>query len=245
MVKPTLDKGHTRMANILWEYQTHDMRKPIVIPPLEHNQESQDYTVTISHDSNRPITGCSFYISPFTGTYLGTHSPNQDYERILWLANNYNDFGLSIEQEYVARGVIESYSSVSTNVRYARVIDLSRPEGADIFAGENLLMVSGAESGSQMLINNYDPVRKLINLNGSFFSDVTNDNYEIRINKKTFFKSRVGSSFSNPIALLNRGGIINRFEKVTFKIKLKIPQFAMSAGSFYFDLNMRYTSLDN
>lgn len=233
------------MANILWEYSTHDMRKPIAIPPLEQGQESQDYTITISHDSNKPITGCGLYLTPYTGNYLGTHSPSQDYERLLWLANNYANFGLSIEQEYIARGVAERYSSVTTNVRYARVIDLSRPESVDIFSGQNLRMVSGEQSGSEILINDYDPVRKLINLNGSFFSDVTGDSYEIKINKKAFFKSKIGSSFSHPIPLLNRGGIINRFEKVTFKVKLKIPQFALSSGSFYFDLNMRYTSLDD
>ena len=233
------------MANILWEYNAHDMRKPIQIPPLEHGQESQDYAITISHDSNKPITGCGIYITPYTGTYLGTHSPAQDYERLLWLANNYEGFGLSIEQQYAARGVVETYSSVVTNVRYARITDLSRPEGSDIFSGENLKMMSGLENGSEMLVSNYDPVRKLINLSGSFFSDVTGDNYEININKTTFFKSKVGSSFSHYIPILNRGGIINRFEKVNFKIKLTIPQFAQSAGSFYFDLNMRYTSLDD
>lgn len=244
MATQTIEKEPIQMTNIRWEYLTHDMRKPIEIPVMEQGQESQEYEILISHDSSLPIKDCSVYLSPYSGNYLGTHSPLQDFERLLWFADNYPGFGLSVQQEYIARGTIDSYSAVTTNVRFARVIDLNRPEGSDIFSGETLKMVSGEETDSESIISSYDPVRKLINLSGSFFTDVTGDNYEIDIKKEDFFKSRQGSSFSNPIALLNRGGIISRFETVKIKVKLKIPPFALSAGVFYFDLNMRYTSMD-
>jgi len=232
------------MANIRWEYLTQDMRKPITILAMQQGEESQEFNILVSHDSSRPITGCSIYISPYSGNYLGTHSPLQDFERLLWFADNYPGFGLSMQQEYVARGTLDSYSAVTTNVRFARAIDLNRPETIDIFAGQTLKLTSGEETDSESIISSYDPVRKLINLSGSFFSDVTGDNYEINIEKEDFFKSKQGSSFSSPIPVLNKGGIINRFETIVIKVKLKIPPFALSAGVFYFDLNMRYTSMD-
>jgi hypothetical protein len=244
MARQTIEKELTQMANIRWEYLTQDMRKPIVIPIMEQGQESQEFEILISHDSARPITGCSIYVSPYSGNYLGTHSPLQDFERLLWFADNYPGFGLSVQQEYIARGTIDSYSAITTNVRFARLIDLDRPETTDIFAGEVLKLTSGEEADSESVISSYDPVRKLINLSGSFFTDISNDNYEIAIQKEDFFKSKVGSSFSNPIPILNKGGIISRFEKIMIKVKLRLPPFALSAGVFYFDLNMRYTSMD-
>lgn len=225
------------MANLLWQYNQTAIQEPIVLSPLEQNQESIEYEVTVQHDSNKPITQCAFYISPFSGEYKGTHSPQKDYERVLWLANNYPGFGLSIRQEYSVAGEIDAYSTI-------RLMDLSRPEETDIFTGETLEIMTGEENGNSLLITSYDPQRKLFLLNGSFFNDVTAQSYKISINKEQFFKSQEGSSFNHAIPLIFGGGVINRFEQAKFKIKLRIPKFAVSAGTFFFDLNMRYTSLD-
>lgn len=225
------------MANILWEYNQSAVRVPIVIDPLEQLQSSSEYEVTISHDSAKPITECSLYISPFTGKYEGTHSPQKDYERVLWLANNYPGFGLTVRQEYTATGEIDSYSTI-------RLIDLARIENIDIFSGETLEITSGPENGNTQTVTSYDPLRKLFILGGSFFNDVSNENYQIKIDKETPFKTQQGSSFTYPIPLVFAGGVIGRFEKTSFKIKMNIPKFAQSAGTFYFDLNLRYTSLE-
>lgn len=225
------------MAKILWEYNQSAVKVPIIINPLEQLQESTEYEVTISHDSSKPITECGLYISPFTGDYKGTHSPQKDYERVLWLANNYPGFGLSVRQQYTASGEVDSYGTI-------RLVDLARIENLDIFSGEALEITSGPENGNNQEIISYDPVRKLFILGGSFFNDVTGENYQINIDKTTYFKTQQGSSETFPIPLVFAGGVIARFEKTSFKIKMSIPKFAMSAGSFYFDLNLRYTSLD-
>ena len=75
------------MTQILWKYSDTSIRNPLQIQPLEHDQDSIEYDITISHDSDEEITQCAFYISPFTGDYTGTDSPLKDYERVLWLAN--------------------------------------------------------------------------------------------------------------------------------------------------------------
>lgn len=230
-------KELTKMANLLWEYNNQAIKTSVVIDPLQQLEESAEYTISVKHDSSKPITECGFYLTPYSGNYTGTHSPQKDLERVLWLANNYPGYGLSIRQEYVASGEIDSYGTI-------RLIDLSRPENIDIFSGETIEITSGPENGNTQLINSYDPLRKLFILNGSFFYDVTGDSYRILIDQEKFFKTGQGSSFSYPIPLVTNGGIINRFETITFKLKMRIPKFAMSAGSFLFDLNMRFTSLD-
>lgn len=225
------------MTKILWEYNDLSIRNPLNLGALEHNQDSLEYEVVISHDSNRKISECGFYISPFSGDYNGTDSPIKDYERVLWLANNYPGHGLSIRQEYRADGDIDNYSNI-------RLIDLDRFENTDIFSGRNLEITSGPEDGNSVVIDSYDTSRKIFNLNNSFFSDVTGETYTVQINDEMFFRSLQGSSFVNPIPLINKGGIIERQERVTFYITMRIPKFAMSAGSFLFDLNLRFTSLD-
>lgn len=225
------------MTNILWEYNNLGVSSPIQIEPLEQLGESTEYEVVVSHDSNKPITECGFYISPYTGEYRGTHSPQKDYERLLWLADNYPGYGLSVRQEYSASGDIDSASSI-------RLIDLERNEPIDIFTGEQLKITSGSQSGNSIEIISYDPGRKLFLLNTAFPDDVTGQNYEIAIDKQTYFKNKSGSSYNYPIPLINEGGVIDKFVKTSFKIKLAIPKFAISAGSFYFDLNLKFTSLE-
>lgn len=225
------------MAKILWEYGAQDIRQPIIIDSMGLDEVSQEYQVFISHDSDKPITGCALYLQPFTGDYLGTDSPRKDYERLLWMANNYKGYGLSVVQNYLATGNIDDYAQT-------KLIDLNRTEPVDIFPGELLEITSGSQSGQSIPITSFDPVKKIFTLQGAFFEDVTGDNYKVDIQTETFFKSRQGSNFATPIQVLHRGGTINRFEKISFKIKLRIPPYANSSGVFYFDLNLRFTSID-
>lgn len=225
------------MARILWEYGAQDIRQPIIISPLEQEGVSQEYEILISHDSDKPITGCALFLEPFTGDYQGTSSPKKDYERLLWMANQYEGYGLSVIQTYLATGNIDDYGQT-------RLIDLARTEPVDIFAGEFLEITSGGQSGQSIQIQSYDTIKKVFNLGGEFFEDVTGDNYKVDIQQETFFKNQQGSSFAHPINLLHRGGTINRFEKILFKVKLRIPPHVYSSGVFYFDLNLTFTSVD-
>ena len=224
------------MTQILWKYNDTSIRDPLKIMPLEQNEDSIEYEVTISHDSDEQITECAFYISPFTGDYTGTDSPLKDYERVLWLANNYPDHGLSIRQQYQANGTVGDHSNI-------RITDLLRSEPSDIFTGEQLEITSGLESGNSILINDYDIDRKIFFLQNSFFNNVTGETYRVVIDEELFFKSKQGSSFENPIRMIYKGGVIPRQEEVTFKLRMRIPKFAQSAGSFLFDLNVRFTDL--
>jgi hypothetical protein len=225
------------MTKILWEFNQLAITQPIIIDPLEQLQESQEYEIQISHDSNKPIVNCGFYLSPFSGRYTGTDTPDKDYERVLWLANNYPGFGLSIRQEYEAFGTVDSYGTV-------RLLDLTRPEEVDIFSGQELEILGGSENGNKRIITAYDPLRKYFTLSGSFVNDVTSENYQILINEERFFKSKDGAAFSGAIPILYGGGTIARFEKIKVRLKMRIPKFAISAGSFMFDLNLRYTPVE-
>ena len=225
------------MAKILWEYGAQDIRQPIIISSLSEGELSQEYEVFVSHDSDRPITGCALYLQPFSGDYNGTESAKKDYERLLWMANNYEGYGLSVVQNYLATGNIDDYAQT-------KLVDLNRTETVDIFPGELLEITSGSESGQSIPIVSFETVKKIFTLEGAFFEDVTGDNYKVEIQREEFFKAKQGSSFALPIQLLHRGGTINRFERISFKVKLRIPPFVISSGVFYFDLNLRFTSID-
>lgn len=224
------------MTTIVWKYNELIPNQPIDIGALAQNDVSLEYEIQVSHDSNKKITECGFYISPFTGGYTGTHSPIKDYERVLWLANNYPGFGLSIRQVYKASGIINGGS----NVRY---IDLDRPEPRDIFAGEQLEITSGSESGHSTGIEQFDTERKIFFTENSFATDIVDHNYQVVINKEQFVKTGQGASYDSPIPLIYGGGVIDRLESTKLFLVMKIPQFAVSAGTFLFDLNMRFTSL--
>ena len=224
------------MTKVLWKYNEMSIRNPLQVMPLEHNQTSIEYEITISHDSDGEIKECAFYISPFTGDYAGTDSPIKDYERVLWLANNYPNHGLSIRQQYQANGEVQDHSNI-------RIIDLNRFEPTDIFTGQELEITSGPESGNSILINDYDIDRKIFFLQNSFFNNVNSETYRVVIDEESYFKSKQGSSFENPIQMIHSGGVITRQEEVTFSLKMDIPKFAQSAGSFLFDLNLRFTDL--
>jgi hypothetical protein len=225
------------MTTIVWKYSNLIIKDPVSLGAMAQEEDSLEYEIEVSHDSNEKISECAFYISPFTGNYTGTDSPIKDYERVLWLANNYPGFGLSIRQEYSVSGVIDSGS----NVRY---IDLDRPEPLDVFAGETLELTSGNQSGNTDIITSFDAQRKLFFMENGFATNVTGDNYRIDIDKELFFKTGQGASTDSAIPLIFGGGVIDRAEATNLYLKMRIPKFAQSAGSFLFDLNMKFTSLE-
>ena len=105
-------------------------------------------------------------------------------------------------------------------------------------------MASGPESGNSVLIESFDVQRKLFFLENDFASSIVGHNYKIEINRETFFKTKQGATYPDPIQILEGGGILNRLESTKIFLKMRIPKFALSSGSFLFDLNMRYNSLE-
>lgn len=225
------------MANLIWTYNNLVVDDAINLGGLEHLQESQVFDITIAHDSNQEISECGFYISPYTRDYDGSFSPNKDYERLLWMANNYPGYGLSIRQVYEVTGQIDGHDGI-------RLIDFDREERTDIFKGSTVEILSGDAVGETAVISSYNPATQLFILSSDFSSNVIGSNYKILIDKEIFFKSGQGASYDTLIPLIYKGGVIERFDQVNVSVKLRIPKFAQSAGKFLFDLKMQYTSLE-
>jgi hypothetical protein len=225
------------MPNILWEYNDLAVDQPFDMGAASLEEVTDTFDVKVSHDSRSRITECAFYITPYSGVYRGTDSPLKDYERVLWLADNYPGFGLSIRQKYEPTGEVDSSGE-------ERIVDLDRTEEIDIFSNEEIEMISGQEIGNKLTILSYDIPNRIFNVDGNFQTNVDGESYLIQIDREEFFKSRNGSSFSSPIPLIFQGGVLNRGQSAEFTLQMRIPKFAQSAGTFYFDLNMRYTSLD-
>jgi len=225
------------MPNLIWKYNNTVINNPIDFGQLEHLAETQEYEIEISHDSNEEITDCGFYLSNYSGEYNGTHTPLVDYERVLWLANNYPGYGLSIRQGYEVTGQIDGHDGI-------RIVDYERDEKKDIFAGNFLEILSGDAIGEKIEIDHYDIDKQFFIMKGNYTFNVSGANYKILIDKEVFFKTGAGADYSTMIPLIYRAGTIKRMDSAKIIIKLKIPKFAQSAGSFLFDLNMQFTSLE-
>ncbi len=237
MERQTTTEAHTVVANLIWKYNELVLSAPIELGSLPHLGESSEFEVKISHDSALEISESGFYLKPFSNLYEGTFSPLKDFERVLWLANNYPGYGLSIRQEYEVTGQLDVHDGI-------RLIDFERNERTDVLTGETIEILSGDALGETAIIDSYNPTNQIFILNGNFSTDVTNENYKISIDKEEFFKTGQGSDYTNTIPLIYKGGVIERLDEVTVKLKLRIPKFAQSAGKFLFDLNMEFTSLE-
>lgn len=237
MERPYTDKDLIAMANIIWRYQDLVVENPIPMGSLEHLAETTEFEIEISHDSNQEISNCGFYIDRFTNQYNGSFSPLKDYELLLWLANNYPGFGLSIRQVYEVTGQIEGADGI-------RIIDFDRNERTDIFSGANMEILSGDAVGEIASIASYNPDTQLFLLNNDFSANVTGASYRITIDQEKFFKTGQGSSYDSAIPLVYKGGVIERLDQTSVFLKLRIPKFARSAGNFLFDLKMEFTSLE-
>jgi len=199
-------------------------------------ESSQEYEIEIGHDSDLPITECGFYISPFTGDYKGSHSPRKDLERILWYGDNYPGFGLSLIQRHSVTGVLDSHNGIA-------VSDYERFEQSDIFAGQELQILSGNSVGESVEIDYYDTGSQTFILKGDFSNNVGNENYRIIIRKEQFFKSRQGSAEPHSMPLIKNAGRLERLETADVFLRIRTPKFALSAGDHLFDFNMRFTSI--
>lgn len=226
------------MANLIWEYEDLVINKPVNFGSFEHLTESQEFEIRIKHDSDEEISNAGFYISPYTEDYIGSFSPLKDYERTLWLANNYEGFGVSLRQEYTVTGKVSSHDGL-------RLVDFERAERSDIFTGSSIEMISGNAQAESILIDSYNPLNQVFTLANDFSVNVGGDNYRIVINKETFLKTGQGSDYNSLIPLIYKGGVIERFDSAVVVMKIRIPKFAQSAGNFLFDLNMQFTSLED
>ena len=225
------------MSKLIWEYNNSVIADPLELGTLEHLAESAEFDVAVSHDSTLEISDCSFYISPFTEDYEGSFSALKDFERVLWLGNNYPGYGLSLRQVYEVTGTVDGHDGI-------RLVDFNRAEKNDIFSGNSIEILTGPAVGESVLISNYDPLTQVMTLASDFSADVKGSDYKISIDNEDFFKVGSGADYSSAIPLIYKGGVIERFDSATIKLKLRIPKFAQSAGNFLFDLNMQFTSLE-
>ena len=124
-----------------------------------------------------------------------------------------------------------------------RIVDYDREELVDIFAGSEMEALTGASLGEKIEIESYNPGGRFFTMAGDFSSDISEQNYKILVHDETPFKTRQGSSFTQTIPLIHKGGLIDRLEFVPIKVQVKIPQFAQSAGTFLFDLNMKFSDI--
>jgi hypothetical protein len=225
------------VANLIWEYNNLVVSEPINLGALEHLSVTSEFEVKIRHDSDQEISGAGFYLSPYTERYEGSFSPIKDFERVMWLANNYPGYGLSIRQEYEVTGQIDGHDGV-------RIIDFERDERTDIFTGSQIEILSGPATGEIITISSYDPKTQKMTVASDFSADVKDANYKIVIDEEKFFKTGQGADFDTMIPLVYKGGVIERLDEAVIKLRLRIPKFAQSAGSFLFDFNMQFTSLE-
>jgi len=225
------------MTILIWEYNNIVVSDPVNLGSFQELDSSQEYEIIIRHDSNKEITNCGFYIKPFTGNYKGTHSPMKDYERVLWYGNNYPGYGISLIQRYTVTGTIDNHNGV-------HLADYERAEQKDIFAGQEIEILSGQALGEKATISSYDKSSQIFSLNQNFSVNVDNENYRIAIRDEKFFSTGQGSSYGNIIPLIYNAGIIERLGAVMVSLRVKIPQFALTAGRHFFDLNMEYTSTE-
>jgi len=236
-VKHIIAEVHTVVPNLIWEHNDLVVREPINLGNFQHLTQSQEFELIISHDSNQEITECGFYISPFSKNYDASFSAIKDYERMLWFANNYEDFGLSIRQQYEVTGQFDGHDGI-------RLLDFEREERTDIFSGSSIEILSGDALGETAEIASYNPKNQIFLLASDFSANVKDTNYKIVIDRTQYFKTGQGSDYTTAIPLVYRGGVIERLDTAIVTIKLKIPNFAQSAGNFLFDFDMQFTSLE-
>lgn len=237
MVRQNIVQEYILVANIIWEYNNLVIDQPVELGTLEHLTESDVFNIKIRHDSNKEISECGFCLNPFEKLYDGSFSAIKDYERVIWLANNYPGYGLSIRQKYEVTGQIDGHDGI-------RIIDFERDERTDIFSASSIEILSGAATGESAIISSYNPENQIFTMASDFSSNVKDANYKISIDKELFFKTGQGADYNTIIPLIYKGGVIERLDETEIELKLRIPKFAQSAGNFLFDLDMQFTSLE-
>lgn len=198
------------------------------------DNESSEFDITIKHNSNRPIRDCAFYITPYDKIYDGTSSPEEDFDRAIWFGNNYEGYGISVRQKYEIFGEVFQQET-------QRLIDVTREEETDFFAGSDIEIVSGSITGEKVKVLSYDPNNNLFYLQQNFSIPVVGERYKMNLETVDFIKSKSGTSPNYAIPLLYNGGKIGRFESAKITLKIKVPPFMKSAGNAHLNFNMTYT----
>ena len=198
-------------------------------------EESEWISFEVQHDSRKPIRNCSFYISPSVDDYQGSLDAETDYRNLLWLADNYEGYGLQIRQVY------DVYSQVEYQGN-RRLIDTTRQEVVDIFAGSEIEMTDGDSGTERQRITSYDGSNGLFFLEGDFSTDVVGHTYRVRTERLDFVKTKSGSSSDFPIDLLYGGGVIDRFVQVRIECKIKIPPYFKQSSINNIDFNLKFVA---
>jgi hypothetical protein len=226
------------MTTIIWKFNDTVVKKAIELGSYAEQEESVEYEIELRHDSTRAITDCELYFTPYSENYEGTENAIKDFEKLIWMGNNYEDYGVCLIQEYNVTGIIDIHNGI-------RIFDLERFEPKDVFAGSNMDILSGAALGESIEIDSYDEQNKLFIMKSDFSTNVEGSNYEIKIRKESYLKTQNGSSFNYPIPLIYKGGVIDRLEYAPIKIKVKVPPYAIRAGKLLFDLQIKFISQED
>jgi hypothetical protein len=224
------------MSNIAitFKYENKIIRDPLDVGTYQSLGESEWLPFLVTHNSNKSILDCGIFISPYENFYAGTNSSKFDYNKVLWFADNFPGYGLFVKQNFIVYGEVYRQDS-------KRLIDVSRVETKDIFAGSEIEMLSGFSQGEKRKIVSYDPINNLFALDNDFSAALETDRYKIVLETEHVFKSQQGSSQEYPIPLLYNAGTINRFEEAQVSLRLKVPPFIKEAGKHFFNLNIKYT----
>jgi hypothetical protein len=221
-------------VKVTFDYEQKTIRDPLFLGEFESDQESDVFKLNIKHNSNKPIRDCSFYVSEYENIYAGSNTSKSDIEKLSWYANNFEEYGLSLRQQYEVYGTVSSQDG-------GRLVDTSRFEEADIFAGSEVEMLSGPVAGEKRLITSYNYDNSLFIIESDFSVPTTNERYKINIEKLDYIKSKNGTSTGFSIPLLYNAGKIDRFETASVSLQLKVPPFMRNPGISYVNLNMKYT----
>lgn len=225
------------MNNIVttFKYDNKIIRDPLNLGTYKSLDQTDYFNFLVSHNSNLPIVDCGIFLSSYENFYPGTGSSISDYNKVLWFADNFPGYGLSIKQNFVVYGEVYRQDS-------KRLIDVSRTEVKDIFTGFEIEMLSGFSQGEKRKITGYDSVNNVFFLDNDFSAALVTDRYKIVLETEHIFKSQQGSSPEYSIPLLYNAGTINRFEEAPISLKLKLPPFTREPGVHFFNLNLKYTA---
>jgi hypothetical protein len=219
--------------SITFKYDGKIIRDAMDLGVFQKLSQSAPIDLAINHNSNKRILDCGIFISPYKLHYPGTGSQTIDHNKLLWFADNFPGYGLSIKQDYVVYGEVYRQDS-------RRLIDISRIEERDIFAGFEIEMLSGFSQGEKRRVISYDVINNLFILDNDFSAALEGDRFKIVMSTNHIFKSQQGSSENYVIPLLFGAGRIDRFEEALITLELKIPPFIREPGHHYFDINLKY-----
>ncbi len=218
---------------ISWKESGVVVVDPVSFGELEALDVSTPKILTLQHDSSKPVVNCSLFLSPAGVDYSGSRYASRDFDQLIWYADNYPGYGLSLIQTYTVFGEVEAYDA-------DKIVDSTRFEQTDVFAGSTLEILDGPYAGATTEIDSFNVLSTYFVPVTPFPGNVTGAKYRIVVTKEDIIKTGNGASIENPIALLNRAGSINRNEIVELQLTLSVPKFVHSASKLHTNFNMLY-----